>query len=112
MLSRCRRRLGRGRSSREPESRSGSVSGDRVLTGNTQSQEGDSRAYVRERLVTPDELMTLGDGGQFVIASGKDLPRDPLSLRQVRYWEHKDTRWLADPNPFVIRKNAAKKAAG
>ena len=89
------------------ESRSGSVSGDRVLTGNTQSQEGDSRAYVRERLVTPDELMTLGPRDQYVIAAGKDMPRDALYLNQAQYWEHKATRMLADGNPLVVRKKLA-----
>ena len=89
------------------ESRSGSVSGDRALTGNTQSQEGDSRAYARERLVTPDDLMTLGPRDQYVIAAGKDMPRDALYLNQARYWEHKETKKLADANPLVVRKKRA-----
>ena len=41
------------------ESRSGTIAESRVVTANTQWQAGDSRALVRERLVTPDELMTL-----------------------------------------------------
>ena len=103
--------IGTGTFESRTQSSSGSVSGDRVLMGSSKTQEGDSLGVVRERLVTPDELMTLGDGRQFVIASAKDLPRDALSLQQVRYWEHGETRWLADPNPFVIRKKKAKVAA-
>ena len=103
--------IGTGTFESRTQSRSGSVSGDRVLMGSSQTQEGDSLGVVRERLVTPDELMTLGGGRQFVIASAKDLPRDALSLQQVRYWEHEETRWLADPNPFAMRKKKAKEAA-
>ena len=51
--------------------------------------------------------MTLGPDEQYVIGSGKDLPRDALHLRHARYWERRDTRWLADPNPFVLRKQRA-----
>ena len=44
------------------ESRSGTIAESRIVTANTQWQAGDSRSLVRERLVTPDELMTLGPG--------------------------------------------------
>ena len=60
-----------------------------------------------ERLITPDELMTLGPDRQYVIASPKDMPRDALHLHHARYWRREDSRDLADPNPFVIRKQRA-----
>ena len=51
------------------ESRSGTIAESRIVTANTQWQAGDSRSLVRERLVTPDELMTLGPDRQYVIAA-------------------------------------------
>ena len=92
------------------ENRSGTIAENRIVTANTQWQAGDSRALVRERLITPDELMTLGPGHQYVIASPKDMPRDALHLHHARYWRRWDSRNLADPNPFVIRKERAEKA--
>ena len=92
------------------ENRSGTIAENRIVTANTQWQAGDSRALVRERLITPDELMTLGPDHQYVIASPKDMPRDALHLHHSRYWRRWDSRDLADPNPFVIRKERAEKA--
>ena len=89
------------------ENRSGTIAENRIVTANTQWQAGDSRALVRERLITPDELMTLGPDRQYVIASPKDMPRDALHLHHARYWRRWDSRNLADPNPFVIRKERA-----
>ena len=89
------------------ENRSGTIAENRIVTANTQWQAGDSRALVRERLITPDELMTLGPDRQYVIASPKDMPRDALHLHHARYWRREDSRDLADPNPFVIRKERA-----
>ena len=89
------------------ENRSGTIAENRIVTANTQWQAGDSRALVRERLITPDELMTLGPDRQYVIASPKDMPRDALHLHHARYWRRWDSRNLADPNPFVIRKQHA-----
>ena len=89
------------------ESRSGTIAESRIVTANTQWQAGDSRALVRERLITPDELMTLGPDRQYVIASPKDMPRDALHLHHAPYWQREDSRYLADPNPFVIRKQEA-----
>ena len=89
------------------ESRSGTIAESRIVTANTQWQAGESRSLVRERLVTPDELMTLGPDRQYVIAAGKDMPRDALHLHHARYWERRDSRHLADPNPFVLRKDRA-----
>ena len=91
------------------ENRSGTIAENRIVTANTQWQSGDSRALVRERLITPDELMTLGPDRQYVIASPKDMPRDALHLHHARYWRRWDSRNLADPNPFVIRKERAAK---
>ena len=89
------------------ENRSGTIAENRIVTANTQWQAGESRALVRERLITPDELMTLGPDRQYVIASPKDMPRDALHLHHARYWRREDSRYLADPNPFVIRKERA-----
>ena len=93
------------------ENRSGTIAENRIVTANTQWQAGDSRALVRERLITPDELMTLGPDRQYVIASPKDMPRDALHLHHARYWRRWDSRDLADPNPFVIREERAEKAS-
>ena len=64
-------------------------------------------SVVRERIVTPDEIMTMGPDRQFVIAAPRDMPRDALALYHARYWERRDCRGLADPNPFVVRKQGA-----
>ena len=89
------------------ESRSGTVAESRIVTANTQWQAGESTTLVRERLVTPDELMTLGPDRQYVIAAAKDMPRDALHLHHARYWVRRDARFLADANPFVLRKERA-----
>ncbi len=89
------------------ESKSGTVAESRIVTANTQWQAGESTSLVRERLVTPDELMTLGPDRQYVIAAAKDMPRDALYLHHAPYWRRPDARWLADPNPFVLRKERA-----
>ena len=89
------------------ESRSGTIAENRVLSANTQWQAGESESVVRERLVTPDELMTLGPDRQYVIAAPKDMPRDALHLHHARYWERPDAAFHADPNPLVIRKERA-----
>ena len=68
---------------------------------------------MRERLVTPDDLMTLAPDRQYLVAASRDMPRDAVALHHARYWSRPDTRDLADPNPFVIRKqNAAARATG
>ena len=94
------------------ESRSGTVAENRVVTANTQWQAGESRSLVRERLVTPDELMTLGPDRQYVIAAPKDMPRDALHLHHARYWRRPDSDYMADPNPFVVRRERAAGAGG
>ena len=92
------------------ESRSGTIAESRIVTANTQWQAGESRSLVRERLVTPDELMTLGQDRQYVIGASKDMPRDALHLHHARYWRRRDADHLADPNPFVLRKQGAAEA--
>ena len=62
--------------------------------------------------MTPDELMTLGPDRQYVIASPKDLPRDALHLHHAAYWRRPDSDFLADPNPFVLRKREAGRRGG
>ena len=47
---------------------------------------------VKEQLVTPDDLMTLGPDEQYVVATAKDMPRDALHLRHARYWARPDSR--------------------
>ncbi|MDE0388354.1 MAG: type IV secretory system conjugative DNA transfer family protein [Rhodospirillales bacterium] len=89
------------------ESRSGTVADGRVVAANTQWQAGESFSLVRERLVTPDELMTLGPVRQYVIGAAKDIKRDALHLHHAHYWKRPDTRFLADPNPLVLRKERA-----
>ena len=94
------------------ESKSGTVSESRIVTANTQWQAGESRSLVRERLVTPDELMTLGPDRQYVIAAARDMPRDALYLHHGRYWRRNESHYLADPNPFVLRKERAERRDG
>ena len=94
------------------ESRSGTVAESRVVTANTQWQAGESRTQVRERVVTPDDLMTLGPDRQYVIASPRDMRKDALYLHHARYWVRPDSRRLADPNPFVLRKRKAEERVG
>ena len=89
------------------ESRSGTIAESRIVTANTQWQAGESTSLVRERLVMPDELMTLAPDRQYVIAAAKDMPRDALRLHHARYWRRPDAEFHADPNPFVLRKERA-----
>lgn len=88
----------------QSENTSGRMADAQLLASKTSSQAGESRSLVREHLVTPDELMTLPANKQFVIARPKDMPRDPIALEHTLYWEHRRTRGLWDPNPFVLRK--------
>ena len=91
------------------ESRSGTVAESRIVTANTQWQAGESRTQVRERVVMPDDLMTLGADRQYVIASPRDMRKDALHLHHARYWLRPDSGRLADPNPFVLRKREAER---
>ena len=80
------------------------IQGARLMAS---SQAGETVSTVKERLVTPDDLMTLGPDEQYVVATARDMPRDALHLRRARYWMRRDSRRLADPNPFVLRKAGA-----
>ena len=86
------------------QSRSGTVSEQRVLMASSQIQTGESTQLVREYLVQPDELMTMGADEQYVIAASKAVSRNALHMRHARYWQRPDARAHADPNPFVLRK--------
>ena len=90
----------------ESESRSGTVSEQQAIVGSSRNQVSESTQLVREFLVPPDDLMTMVPDEQYVIASGKTVPRNALHLRHARYWERPDARHLARPNPFVLRKDA------
>lgn len=72
------------------------------------ARHGISTVTVRERIVTPDQLMTMGPDEQYVVTAGEAAPRHALHLRHARYWNRSDSRHLADPNPFVIRKEKAR----
>ena len=92
------------------ESHTGKAPGATMLASGEAMQVGDSVSVVRERVVTADEILTMGPDEQFVIAASKQVPRDGFRLRHARYWARNDCRGLVDPNPFVVRKRAA--AAG
>ena len=87
------------------ESLSGTVSEQRALMASSQIQMGESTQLVREYLVPPDDLMTMAPNEQYIIAAGKTVSRNALHLYHARYWERRDARHLADPNPFVVRKS-------
>ena len=89
------------------ESHSGRSSSARVFAGASQLQVGDNVSVVKERVVLPDEILTMGPDRQFVVASPKDMPRDAFGLYHSRYWTRNDARGLADPNPLVLRKREA-----
>ena len=93
------------------QSRSGTVSEQRLLMASSQIQAGESTQLVREYLVQPDQLMTMSPDEQYVIAAGKTVSRDALHLHHARYWTRPDCRTLADPNPFVVRKRTGGLAA-
>ena len=89
------------------ESHSGRGSSAQVFAGASQLQVGDNVSVVKERIVLPDEILTMGPDRQFVVASPKDMPQDAFGLYHARYWSRKDARGLADPNPLVLRKQGA-----
>ena len=59
---------------------------------------------MKEQLAPADEILSMGPDEQLVIASPKDMPRDVIRLKHARYWRLKGVSALADPNPYVIRK--------
>ena len=92
------------------ESRSGQLRDSGILPeGQGSIQE--SLSVVKEQLVPADEILSMGPDDQFVIASPKDMPRDVLRLQHARYWMREDVSALADPNPYVIRKERSLAAA-
>ena len=87
---------------------SGSLDPARLIPVTSRLQSSANTSLVRERIVTPDQLMTMAPDEQYVVTAGKAAPRHALHLRHARYWQRRDTRHLADPNPFVIRKEKAR----
>ena len=85
---------------------SGSLDPTRLIPVTSRLQSSANTSLVRERIVTPDQLMTMAPDEQYVVTAGKAAPRHALHLRHARYWQ-RDARHLADPNPFVIRKEKA-----
>lgn len=92
------------------ESHDGQAAGATMMPSGGAVRIGESLSTVRERVVTPDEILTMGPEDQLVIAASKEIPRDAFKLKHSRYWMREDCRGLMDPNPFVVRKRAA--AAG
>ena len=89
------------------ESHSGQVPAVTMMPPGTPLQVSDQVSVVRERIVTTDEILTMGPDEQYVIAAPKDMPRDAFRLKHARYWSRADSKLLADPNPFVLRKRGA-----
>lgn len=89
------------------ESHSGRSPAARAFAGAGQLQVGDNVSVVKERIVPPDDILTMGPDRQFVVASPKDMPRDAFGLYHARYWNRGDAKGLADPNPLVLRKRKA-----
>ena len=92
------------------ESRSGQVQ-DIALVAKGSSSVQESLSVVKEQLVPADDILRMGPDDQFVVASPKDMPRDVIRLRHARYWQLEGVRDLADPNPYVIRKERSLAAA-
>ena len=93
------------------KSASGTVAGADVLRREQSSQEGVNESVVKERLVTPEELMMLSVDEQVVLTNSKIAGREAMRLNLVRYWERKDMKDLAAPNPYVLRMEAERNAA-
>ncbi len=89
-------------------SHAGSVEATRLLPASARWQVSSGTSLVRERVVTPDALMTLAGDEQYVVTAGKGIPRDAIHLRHARYWMRRDARAHADPNPFVLRKEGTR----
>ena len=87
---------------------SGSLDPTRLIPVTSRLQSSANTSLVRERIVTPDQLMTMSADEQYVVTAGKAAPRHALHLRHARYWQRRDSRHLADRNPFVIRKEKAR----
>ena len=92
------------------ESRSGQIK-DTALLPEGQGSLQESLSVVKEQLVPADEILSMGPDDQFVIASPKDMPRDVIRLRHARYWMRTGVKELADPNPYVLRKERSLAAA-
>lgn len=92
-------------------SEQGTVSGEDMLRRQQSSQAGTNRSLVKERLIAPEDLMMLDVDEQIVLTNSKVAGREAMKLFRVRYWERADMKHLAAPNPYVVRKDAERKAA-
>ena len=88
------------------KSASGTVAGGDALRREQSSQEGVNESLTKERLVSPEELMMLGVDEQVVLTNSKVAGREAMRLNLVRYWERREMKELAAPNPYVIRMEA------
>ncbi len=85
------------------ESRSGQAQ-DIALAARGTGSIQESLSVVKEQLVPADEILRMEPDEQLVIASPKDMPRDVIRVKHARYWQMPEIAVLADPNPYVIRK--------
>lgn len=92
-------------------SEQGTVAGGDVLQREQSLQSGTNLGLVKERLIPPEDLMMLGADEQIVLTNSKVAGRQAMKLLRVRYWERADMKHLAAPNPYVLRKEAERKAA-
>ena len=82
----------------------GVADGDEVLRREQSVQSGVNRALVKERLMSPEDLMMLDVDEQIVLTNSKVVGREAIKMFLVRYWERADMRKLAGPNPYWLRK--------
>ena len=101
--------IGHGTFEGHTQTSSGTPISRSVLFSANKVTVGESRGLVKERIVRPDDLLMMTPDEQYVVAASKEFPRDAMRLRNTQYWNHDETRELADLNPYVERKL---KAAG
>lgn len=89
----------------------GTVAGGDVLRREQSSQSGTSRALVKERVMTADDLMMLSGDEQIVLTNSKTTGREAMRLYITRYWKRRDLDKFAGANPYVLRKQPKKAAA-
>jgi len=66
------------------------------LRPNISANEGESSHLTARAVLTPDEVLTLGDEVVVVVVRGKR----PMLLRRIEYFRHGEWRGKADPNPL------------
>ena len=70
------------------------------------ARDSSSESLVRERLVSPHDLMSMSGETQYVVGSPRGIAHDAMRLSHARYWERAELRELAGANPYVLRKGA------